>query len=201
LKTDPDSVGRDLLAYLTKHSKRMRRYAGFFEWPEKAVKEYGIACQLIESLRALGDESLCDPRPFGESQAPDIVCSGSHGERIALEISELVCEESVRLNAQGQDVIRSWEPTEVRQAVSERLASKDEKTYFGGPYDQIMVCLHTDETFLTHDWVQNALRGISFGPYRQLSRAFLLFSYCPGQQGYPVIELQLHTAGAGANPD
>jgi hypothetical protein len=183
--------GDTLFAYVQKHKRRLQRHAGFFEWPDKTVKEHGIARQLIESLHALGDNSLSEPRPFMVNRAPDIVCSGANGELIALEISELVCEKTIRLNAQGVSVNRVWDAIELRETISACLTRKDSVTYFGGPYDQTMVCLHTDEMFLAHEWVSKELSGVEFGPFNQVSRAFLLFSYRPGYLGYPVIELPL----------
>ncbi|HEU5400206.1 MAG TPA: hypothetical protein VFU86_02545, partial [Terriglobales bacterium] len=53
------------------------------------------------------------------------------------------------------------------------------------------VVVHTDEAFLSPDFVRAALEGHEFG-VQHLSRAFLLLSYRAGT--YPYFELKLRPA-------
>ena len=77
--------------------------------------------------------------------------------------------------------------------MDELLARKDRKTFNGGPYADIAVVIHTDEPTLTPDEARDALKHAAFGPFKQVTRAFLLFSYMPGK-GYEVLQLSLASA-------
>ena len=167
-----------------------RKYASFFEWVDKEGKELGVAEELVKALNSggtlqLSNLVLCNPDP------PDLICQNAQGDLIALEVSEIVCEEAVRLNQQGQDVYRVWQPGELQAAIAERLARKDKVTLQGGPYHCLYVCLFTDEMMLTHQGACEELSNVVFGPYNQITDAFLLFSYQPGTKSYPVVRLRI----------
>ena len=168
---------------------RRRKYAAFFEWPDKDVKELGIVRELVSSLESNAGYVLKEPR-INRPDPPDCVCSNSAGESVALEVVELVSEEAVRLNAQGHEVYRDWRPGDLPAELSKLLATKDKKTFHGGPYSEIAVVVFTDELALTYADAAKELETIRFGRFDQIDRAFLMFSYVPGQ-GYPVIALSL----------
>lgn len=169
-----------------------RRYAAFFEWIDKEGKEIGVGEELVKVLNSISSLQLsnlgpCNPDP------PDLVCEDAQGHRIAIEVSEIVCEEAVRLNQQGQDVHRVWQPGELQATIDERLARKDKIVLQGGPYHALYVCLFTDEMMLTPKDVSNELSSVTFGPFNQVTDAFLLFSYEPVTRSYPVIRLRIGT--------
>jgi hypothetical protein len=168
---------------------RRRKYAAFFEWPDKEVKELGIVRELITSLESNAGYVLKDPR-INRPDPPDCVCLNSAGELVALEVVELVSEEAVRLNAQGHDVYRHWRPGDLVPELSKLLAAKDKKTFHGGPYSEIAVVVFTAEMALSSSDATKELEAIRFGPFAQIDHAFLMFSYAPGQ-AYPVITLGL----------
>ena len=134
---------------------------------------------------------LCSPREHSPDP-PDCVCLDAAGKSVAIEVAEVVCETAARLNAQSQAVYRSWQPGELVNHVARVLREKDEKTFHGGPYQAIIACLFTDEPALTFAQASRELNGQAFGPFRQLTAAYLLFSYDPGTQTYPVVELRIH---------
>ena len=73
----------------------MRKYAPFFEWFDKGRKELGVVEELIASLNRIKQEQfhtpqLCDPDP------PDCICLNESGEVVAIEVSEVVCEDAAR---------------------------------------------------------------------------------------------------------
>lgn len=167
-----------------------RKYAPFFEGDDKESKEYSVGEELIRALNAscsfqLSSLALCKPDP------PDLTCKDAYGNQIAIEISEIVCEESVSLNQQGQDVCRVWKHGELQAVISERLTRKDKIRLQGGPYKYLYACLFTDELMLTPQSAAEELAGVSFGPLNQITDAFLLFSYQPGSKSYPVIKLRI----------
>jgi hypothetical protein len=168
--------------------KKHRTYASFYEWPEKRVKELGVANELVESLATHGidyrDVRLHEPDP------PDCVCVDGVGRSVALELVELVSRQAIEANQRGENVYRWWEPEDIRNEVSALLSRKDAKVFSGGPYAEIAVVIFTDEPALTADEARRALIGLTFGPFTQLTRAFLMFSYMPGK-GHEVLQLSV----------
>ncbi len=86
----------------------------------------------------------------------------------------MVCEDAARRTAQGEQVMCTWRPGELKAHVSNLLMVKDGKTFQGGPYAEIVASLFTDEPTLTLEQAKSELAGTSFGPYKQLTSAFLL---------------------------
>lgn len=167
----------------------MRAYASFFEWHRRGQKELGVAEELVVALNASGWLGLHSPREFSPDP-PDCICYTAAGEAVGIEVAEVVCEEASRLNAQGSKVYRQWEPGDLADHVARTLAGKDGKTFHGGPYCAIIACLFTDEPALTFLQAQSELAEQEFGPFFQLTAGYLLFSYQPASQSYPVIELR-----------
>lgn len=167
-----------------------RKYASFFEWINKEGKERGVAEELIQALNSTGPTQLrnlapCNPDP------PDLSCRDDQGNLIAVEVSEIVCEAAVRLNQQGKNVYRDWRPGELQTAIADRLGRKDEVALHGGPYQGLYVCLFTDEMTLTYQGACEELSNVIFGPFNQITDAFLLFSYQPSTRSYPVVRLRI----------
>jgi hypothetical protein len=168
-----------------------RQYASFFEWPQKQGKELGVAEEFVGSMNAEFSLGLTDLR-LQSPDPPDLTCLDAKGGRVAIEIAEVVCEEAVRRTAQGQEVLRVWRPGGLTSSIAALLHWKDAKIFHGGPFCQIYACLFTDEPMLALEAAREELAGSRFGPFRQISGAFLLFSYQPGTQSYPVIKLAHH---------
>ena len=168
----------------------MRQYASFFEWYDKGTKELGVVGTLVEALAQAGETGLHSPVEFSPDP-PDCVCRNAAGELVAIEVAEVVCEEAARLVAQGHDVYRNWRPGELQAHVARELSDKDSKVFHGGPYEQVICCLFTDEPALSPSEAEMELRGKTFGPFNQLTGAYLLFSYSAERKAYPVIRLDL----------
>lgn len=169
-----------------------RQYASFFEWINKQGKEFGVAEELVAVLNADSALQLHDLAPC-HTDPPDLRCEDGGGHHIAIEVSEIVCEEAVRLNQQGQKVYRVWEPGELQAAITQRLARKDQLSLHGGPYDDLYVCLFTDEMTLATQAIRDELTTVMFGPFKQITAAFLLFSYDAHMKAYPVVRLRIRT--------
>jgi len=170
-------------------SKRMRKYSSFFESLDKEAKEIGVAEELVPFLNAAGLDlrNLRPQRP----DPPDCVCDDPNGNLVAIEVAEIVCEDAVRLNAQGHNVYRQWRPGELAPKIDTALREKDEKTFRGGPFAGIIVCLFTDEPALPFDFAAHELFSARFGPYKRIGAAYLLFRHDPGSQTYPVLPLRI----------
>jgi len=168
----------------------MKEYAPFFEWFEKDRKELGVVEELLESVNRMGRTGYYSPQIY-RPDPPDCVCLNSSAALVALEVSEVVCEKAARLTAQGNQVMRVWRPGELTTRVAELLAEKDKKIYHGGPYAEIVASLFTDEPLVTPEHADTELSSASFGPYKQLTAAFLLLSYNPNTKTYPVVALRI----------
>lgn len=127
--------------------RRQRKYASFFEWPDKPLKELGVVKQLIESIGDPENNLLKTLYP-SEKDPPDIIGKYQNGKTIGFEVTELVDEGATRMNAQGQKVYRDWEPKEVLKKIEELLFKKDRKKYHGGPYDKLVFVIHSDEPII-----------------------------------------------------
>jgi hypothetical protein len=169
---------------------RGRKYASWFEWPEKELKELGVVRELLASIASLGTHDLREPKA-NRPDPPDCVCLGTGGRRVAVEVAEVVCERAAELNAQGHDVYRDWRQGELEAHIRRLLHEKDTKQFHGGPYAETLVCLFTDEPVLSRDFAARELAQVRFGPLQQITGAYLLFSYDPGTQRYPVLELAI----------
>lgn len=168
----------------------MKTYASFFEWHDKGQKELGVVEELVVALNCTANLGLHSERMFSPDP-PDCVCLNAAGEAVAIEVAEVVCEKAVRRNAQGDEVFRQWRPGELALHVARQLAEKDRKVYHGGPYQSIIACLFTDEPALTVHQATDELSSEVFGPFQQLSAAYLLFSYQPSTRSYPVVQLRV----------
>lgn len=164
----------------------MKTYASFFEWPDKQRKELGVVQKLLKSL----DVGWHSPQ-IQVPDPPDCVCLSAAGERIGVEVAEVVCPEATARTARGENVMRLWAPGEITEHIRELLAKKDTRTYLGGPYSALVVCLFTDEFDLVFDEVRSELSNVQFGPMTQLTGAYLLFSYAGLTGGYPLLELNV----------
>lgn len=166
-----------------------RKYAAFFEFGGKWQKEISVGEELVRALNAelgYGLERL----ELHEPDPPDLTCYMG-GDLIALEVTELVCAKAVKANQRGRDVYRDWRPGEAAEALREVLFRKDTIRLQGGPFKELWVCVFTDELMLTPDRMAEELTAVTFGPFGQIAKAFLLFSYQPGKATYPIAPLKL----------
>ena len=170
----------------------MRQYAPFFEWFDKGQKEVGVVEELIESLNATGRAHLRAPQLY-RPDPPDCICENKLGERVAIEVSEVVCEGAARLTAQGHAVYRRWNNGELASHVEQLLSGKDAKTFNGGPYAEIVACLFTDEPAISSEYASTQLQDAQFGVFTQLTSGFLLLSYNPATKSYPVVPFRFVT--------
>lgn len=168
----------------------MKRYASFFEWHEKGPKELGVVEALIDALNRSTSLGLHAAQEF-TPDPPDCVCLNAFGQAVAIEVAEVVCETATRLTAQGHNVYRQWRPGELAEHVATELTDKDRKRFNGGPYAEVIACLFTDEPALSFEQAISELQPRMFGPFTQLTAAYLLFSYDPSTKSYPVIRLAL----------
>jgi hypothetical protein len=171
--------------------QKRRRYAPFSEWPmHKSQMELHIATHLMLSLKELGKSLFVNPR-LHDPDPPDIVADLLSGGSCAIEITELVDEHlaSTREHVAGDP--RVWRPDELKQDIERALSRKDSKVFHGGPYGATIVCLFTGEPLLSFDNVRDEIACVSYGPYHQLTAAYLMFSYDVELKVCRIVELNL----------
>ena len=192
-----------------------RGYATHFEWPDRQVKELGVAEEWLRSMKSRDEEQYFGPvRPPSSGDPPDCVVSDNAGNLVAVEVTEFVSSEAIKKNQKEgikgiNRIIRDWKPEEVIEEISRIIQKKDGKTFKGGPYAKKILLIFTDEDTLISRRFEYAelLSEQSFGPADQIDEVYFLFSYVgeahPYYQndnplydekfdkGYPYIKLSL----------
>ena len=171
--------------------QEQRKYAHFFEWPDKQVKERGVVECLFESMELNAEIPFSSLR-IGPSpnQAPDCVAEDEAGKMVAIEVTEFVSSKAIEMTEIGKNVYRNWTPIEVINKIQKIITKKDLVKYFGGPYFKIILVIHTDEIALDHERYCNILAGTVFDA-QKIDEVFLLFSYRPQIKTYPYVRLNL----------
>lgn len=179
---------------------KQRVYASFFKGGSKPQEELAVVHELLESMANRGEERYFDPAG-SNFDPPDCVARSADGAAVAIEVTEIVCEQAVRFNAQcdreaimrmepGVAMMRVWKRQDFIAHVSDRLEDKDTKKLKGGPYEAYVIAMHTDEPDLERDKCKDWLHGHAFGPFKQICDAYLLFSYKPFV-GCPYLRIQI----------
>ncbi len=201
-----DDEMNELLKILREARQKARGYAGFFQWPDRAREELGVAQELAKTLERQQKNFMYSVKTRGRGyDPPDCEALDSHANKIALEISELVDENAIRAAVRNlrsepeerlaQEVVwADWGLQKFSDAVTRLLVAKDRRfdSLKGGPFiGGYVVVLYSDEPALHRSVVEQYLEVTTFTPVIHISRAFLLLSYDPEFEGYPAFELKL----------
>jgi hypothetical protein len=174
---------------------RQRIYASLREGGSKGQKELAVLRDLFSSLEASGHRRYSEPHLAAEDP-PDCTLRTSSGGVAAVEITEFVSQKAVELNERARRVLgrhpemsemvmARWDATSFLAHLEAVLTKKDRRTFKGGPYQEVIVIAYEDEPLLVREQVERWLDTRSFGPFKQLTHAFFLFSYEPASGGYP----------------
>jgi hypothetical protein len=176
-----------------------RNYASYYEWPDKRRKELGIVETFVEALRASGDTRFGSPRSHSnKNHPPDCVAEGPGGQRVGIEVTEVVDEDAVRMNQQAHAtedrVWRFWKPEHVCRRVDELISQKDSAEFHDGPYALRLLVIHCDEPHINSPGFDlNPLRHKKPAVTSQIDEAYLLLSYHPdpmaGEGYHPLLRL------------
>lgn len=170
----------------------MRKYSGFFDYGDKSLKERGIVEHLLKSMKECGEASYSNPVSCPD-QWPDVLVNDQIGQQVAVEVTELVDETSVRENQQGNGIYCIWEPAQVYAEIERILAKKDLKSNHGGKYSKVILLIHTDELVIESEKYIPLLKTSSFKTLNNINEAFLLFSYDPRANNYPYVRLSFRS--------
>ena len=173
-----------------------RPYAGYFAWrSDRTVEEVGVVQSFRESLEHCNEVFFhsYSARGLG-NDPPDCEALSNAGDRIAIEVTELVDGESIA--AAKANAALDWTPftkTELTALLNERIAKKDNPSDVkGGPYQQYVLVIYCDDPRVLHYDLIEHVRSYAFLSTRLIDRAFLLFSYSPWEKCCPYIELNLN---------
>lgn len=171
--------------------QEQRKYAHFFEWPDKQVKECGVVESLLESMELNGEIPFSSLRTGpAPNQAPDCIAEDVAGKKVAIEVTEFVSGKAIEMTKVGKNVYRNWKPVEVINEIQKIITKKDQVKYFGGPYFKTILVIHTDEIALDHEKYCDILAEAVFIA-QKIDEVFFLFSYRPQVKTYPYVRLNL----------
>jgi hypothetical protein len=168
-----------------------RKYASFFEWPDKQLKECGVVQSLLDSMENQGIFRLAALKPGPHpNNAPDCIAEDVSGGNVAIEVTEFVSRKAIEMNQKGKNVYHDWKPDEVINEVKNIIAKKDNVKYVGGPYSKVILVIHSDEIALDHEAYSTVLSEPSFET-NIIDEVIFLFSYRPQVKTYPYVELKV----------
>jgi hypothetical protein len=174
------------LEYIQELLARPRHYASFFSLGlAREQNEVGTAADLLDSLSdedriPILAKSLA-ARPRGDDP-PDCEALTPSGDKVAVEVTELVDGESIRRQVRtGCTPPCEYSKELFLERLEERLAAKrwNRSELKGGPYGICILVIHTDEMLLTHKDCRNWLVGHEVERREPWDRIYLLFSYSP----------------------
>jgi hypothetical protein len=172
-----------------------RGYADFFGWAtDRDLEEQHVAGLLAESLRASGALLFSKIKRRGRgSDPPDLEAFDAAGNRVAIEVTELVDGLAIQAYKAGRPYDwAEWDRDKFLSSLSGLLEAKNARfpKLKDGPYaGGYIVLTFTDEPELSRSTVESFLAGHIFTGLENVQRAFLLLSYDPAIGRCPYFEL------------
>jgi hypothetical protein len=180
-----DNIADELNALIP----NLRKYAPFFDWPDKGIKEWDVVDELLRAMHAKGDCRYTRAESV-DDDPPDCVIKDSAGVQVGVEVTEFVDQNAVEMCERGMDVYREWSDQAIIEKIAQILKRKDEKAHHGDLYSKVILVIHTDEVELTSPRLFPILDASPFPRPRNIDEAYLICSYEPGL-GYPYLRLNL----------
>ena len=154
---DEDAINAEMLEGL----RRNRAYAGFFEWAmDRDLAEYGVVESLAKSLQSDDALFFSDLAIRGRrNDPPDLEAVDRAGNRMAIEVTELVDGDAIRASEKGHRRNHAaWGRKKFLSALGDRLAAKNARfdKLKGAPYSGgYVVVMFTDEMYLPRPTVED----------------------------------------------
>ena len=177
--------------------KNTRKHAGYFAWTSdrhRHIEEVSVVQILHESLEKCGMVFFHSHKSRGDSNyPPDCEALSPNGERIGIEVRELVDSDSIKASKCQRHTQREpWSKSYLLKELHTIINRKDNPPQVkGGPYSQYLLIIYCDEPRVLHYDLIEYIRRVKFGPTKLLSRVFFLMSYSPWEKCCPFIELEL----------
>lgn len=187
---------KEILDLMREARNKARGYADFFGWgSDRDIEEWGVVTSLSESLEYEGNNLFTSLKKRGRpNDPPDCEASDNNGNRIAIEVTELVDGKAIQAYKSGAVYEwADWDKDKFISSLGSLILRKDsrflelkEPPYEGGYF----LVIFTDEPMLDRLTVESYLEGYKFKKPEYLTRTFLLVSYDPGVEKCPIFELQ-----------
>lgn len=178
----------------------VRPWNSYWSWKDKPVGEHGAAYSILGAA-GINAEGLVSRE---DGQDPPDCEAIINGCLTGIEVTELVHQPTLersmkaikqRDGGEEPDVRKSeaffvWEREDLLRALQARIDAKDGSHLKGGPYKRYILVIHTDETFLEAEKVEQWLNEAAFVAQR-ITDVLLGLSYDPRRGGCPVFKLEL----------
>jgi len=176
---------KEVLALIRDARTKARGYADFFGWgSDRDIEAWGVVASLAESLEKEGKNIFDSLKMRGrQNDPPDCEALDNDGNRIAIEVTELVDGKAIQAFKAGAAYEwADWDKTKFISSLDSLLSRKDsrytelkEPPYDGGYF----IVIFTDEPMLNRSTVESYLQEQKFNKLKYVTRAFLLVSYDP----------------------
>ena len=184
----------ELSEYFATGLEEVRKHAPYFALSEaKQENEADVAHMLRDELVRRGAEpyhSIRSRQPGADP--PDCEAVGSNGERVGIEVTELVDQSAIEAAVKGEGSPQeSLAPLTVVKKISEVVRKKDRADIPDGIYDVYILVIYSDDPrFLDYESLV-AIREAKFERTSLVDRAYFLASYDPWKRCCPYVELAL----------
>ena len=182
----------DVPDFFAESCKKTRNHAPYFALSaDKQENEVDVACLLREEMLRRGEESYHSIQSRGPGKdPPDCEAIGNSGERVGIEVTELVEKSAIEGAIRGTDTLHEpIAPLAAVKRISDIVQKKDRADVRGEQYDLYILVIYCDDPcFLTHD-VLVSIREARFERTCLIGRVYFLESYNPWQKCCPYVEL------------
>lgn len=162
----------------------------FLEETARAARIFGLAGDLLQSLNratGAGFHSLLMQHPEWDC----CTCANAAGGAVALEIEEWPGAEPGLRPHGPHAVFGSTAQDELTGQVGRVLRNMDAKPHHRAQFAETVASIFVEEPGLPFERAARLFAGISFGPCRRITSAFLLLPYDPQRAAHPVVQLAL----------
>ena len=184
----------EFLLVLCEDDEQIRKHAPYFALSkDKQQNEFEVLEVFNQELKNRGVKNFHSivARELGKDP-PDCEAIGNGGERIGIEVTELLDKDSIESAINGKIINQSLpKPSEVIEKVSAMVRRKDRAKVKDGPYDSYILIIYCDDPKFLDSKIQNELRNARFGPTKLIDHAYFLESYNPFKNCCPYYELRL----------
>lgn len=181
-----DVAMKKMLAHWHKMKNLKRQHANAFETGNKEVKELIVAQDFFSIVERTRSDKLISIAPAGDP--PDILVVTDTGERVAIEITELVnqlaIQHQVAKNPDYLYELLSWNQeifdSKVQQIIDTKIEACSAITEH---YDELVLLIFTDEPRLRNRDLEKYLASANFEHLDKFDAVYILTSYDPNIRG------------------
>ena len=118
---------REIVALMRAAREKDRGYASFYGWStDRDLEEWGVTNTLRQALQSNGESFFDGLQQRGRgNDPPDCEAVDAKGNRIAIEVTELVCSDAIQAYKQGHVYDwADWTKDRLIASLEERIATK-----------------------------------------------------------------------------